>query len=324
MSNMVINTNVFALNSHRGMKQVGASMIRSSNRLSSGMRINTAADDAAGLAISEKMRAQIRGLDQASRNAQDAISLAQTAEGGMNEIGSMVTRIRELIVQASNDTNDFATGDREKINNEVQQLLEEINSMADRVEFNAKKLINGKYNGNVGTLTEMKATYFSINTAGAYVTALITVASAQSAVVASSVLYFQIGANAQQGLHLNINKLDVSGLRLDRLFNANFASAINADGGSRISAFLKAADVAVKLVANERAKLGSVQNRLEYSIKSLDITSENLSASESRIRDADMAKEMMNLTKTNVLQQAATAMLTQANQVPQNILQLLR
>ncbi|MCL2352147.1 MAG: flagellin [Firmicutes bacterium] len=276
---MVINTNILALNSHRAMKNVGATQAQSSARLSSGLRINTAADDAAGLAISEKMRAQIRGLDMASKNAQDGISMVQTAEGGMTEIGNMVQRIRELTVQASNDSNDKATGDRTKIQREISNLLSEIDSMASRVEFNNKKLINGDY--------------------------------------ASTQLFLQVGANKDQAIKFCIGNMNKSSLGL---------SSINVDvsAASAISAQISTINAAVNTVANERAKLGAIQNRLQYTIKSLDISSENLSASESRIRDTDMAKEMMSLTKANVLSQAATAMLAQANQQPQNILQLLR
>ncbi|MCL2461550.1 MAG: flagellin [Defluviitaleaceae bacterium] len=276
---MVINTNVLALNSHRAMKNVGATQAQASARLSSGLRINTAADDAAGLAISEKMRAQIRGLDMASKNAQDGISMVQTAEGGMAEIGNMVQRIRELTVQAANDSNDQATGDRTKIQDEIGNLLKEIDSMASRVEFNNKKLIDGSYT--------------------------------------TSTLHLQVGANKDQSITFNIGSMKASTLGIASI-NVDIANA------SGISAQIDTVNTAVNNVANERAKLGAIQNRLQYTIKSLDISSENLSASESRIRDTDMAKEMMALTKANVLSQAATTMLAQANQQPQNILQLLR
>jgi len=279
MSNMVINTNVLALNSHRAMKNVGVAQAQASGRLSTGMRINSAADDAAGLAISEKMRAQIRGLDMASKNAQDGISMVQTAEGGMAEIGNMVQRIRELTVQAANDSNDKTTGDREKIQGEIKNLLSEIDSMASRVEFNNKKLISGTYS--------------------------------------TTQLHLQVGANKDQSIKFCIGSMKTSKLGLSG-FDVDLAN------GSAISAKISTVNAAVNTVANERAKLGAIQNRLQYTIKSLDISSENLSASESRIRDTDMAKEMMNLTKANVLSQAATAMLSQANQAPQNVLQLLR
>lgn len=276
MSNMVVNTNILALNSHRALKSVGNMQAKASARLSSGQRINTAADDAAGLAISEKMRGQIRGLDMASKNSQDGISMVQTAEGGMTEISNMVQRIRELTVQAANDSNEST--DRDKIQNEVNELLSEIDSMADRVEFNGKKLIDGSYT--------------------------------------STKIHLQVGANSGQKIEFSIGNLNTTGLNLTGLsYTSN---------GSTISNQLTKIDLAISMISDERAKLGAVQNRLEYTIKSLDISSENLSASESRIRDTDMAKEMMNLTKSNVLQQAATSMLSQANQAPQNVLQLLK
>ncbi|MFV0441125.1 MAG: flagellin [Lachnospirales bacterium] len=278
MSNMVVNTNVLALNSHRSLKRTGEAQSKASARLSSGERINSAADDAAGLAISEKMRSQIRGLDMASKNAQDGVSLVQTAEGGLAEIDNMVQRIRELTVQSANDTN--TTEDRSKIDLEIQALADEIGSMADRVEFNEKKLINGS---------------------AANVT-------------------FQVGANAEQTVTLTAP--------------TNFKSMATvlkglSTGGSSLTATaisknLAKIDSQLTKVVEQRAKFGAMQNRLEFTQKSLDITSENLSASESRIRDTDMAKEMMALTKANVLQQASTNMLAQANQAPQNVLQLLQ
>jgi flagellin len=276
---MVVNTNVAAIDSHRNMKKVGTMQMTASARLSSGLKINSAADDAAGLAISEKMRSQIRGLDMASKNSQDGISLIQTAEGGMQEIDNMLQRIRELTVQAANDTN--TTSDRLNISKEVKQLSDEIESMANRVEFNTKVLLSGGFDTGVGTI------------------------------------HLQVGANSGQSLGVNIAAVGSSDVCL-----GGVTGAIEA-GGSGASAFLKTLDAGLTVITDARAQLGAYQNRLEYTIKSLDISSENLSASESRIRDADMGKEMMNLTKANVLQQAATSMLAQANQNPQNVLQLL-
>lgn len=277
MSNTVVNTNTLALNSHRALKNVGNMQAKSSARLSSGEKINSAADDAAGLAISEKMRSQIRGLDMASKNAQDGISMVQTAEGGMKEISNMVQRVRELTVQAANDSNE--TEDRQKIQGEVDQLVGEIDSMSGRVEFNKKKLIDGDYAG-------------------------------------STKIHLQVGANSGQSIEFNIGSMKASALGV---------ASIDVTGNpSTITAQLDKLDTAISTISENRANLGSVQNRLEYTIKSLDISSENLSASESRIRDTDMAKEMMNLTKSNVLNQAATTMLSQANQAPQNVLSLLR
>jgi len=283
-----------------------------SSRLSSGFRINSAADDAAGLGISEKMRAQIRGLDQASRNAQDGISLIQTAEGAMSTVNEMVTRIRELVVQAANDTNahdddDMTQSDRARIQDEINQLLAEIDATADRTQFNTRNLINGDL----------------ANTAG------------------GTPLWFQVGANHDQGVTLAIANVDVAALHaaaatgqgvtampsfnISDLRNTTMASdsGVMRNSGEDIGNFLIAIDRALAHVTAERSNLGAMQNRLEFTIENLDIASENLSAAESRIRDADMAREMMRLTQANVLQQAATAMLAQANQAPQSVLQLL-
>lgn len=282
MSNMVVNTNVLALNSHRNLAAVGGAQAKASQRLSSGLKINSAADDAAGLAISEKMRAQIRGLDMATKNAQDGISMIQTAEGSMQEINNMVQRIRELTVQASNDTN--TSDERAKIGDEVQQLTDEITAMAGRTEFNTKKLASGDF-----------------------------------AVTGGTKIALQIGANASQQIKFNIGDMTASSLGIQSIA-AQIKAASTSDD---ITKLLTTIDTAVKNVTNQRAALGAVQNRVEYTINNLKISSENLSASESRIRDTDMAKEMMNLTRANVLQQAATSMLAQANQAPQSILKLL-
>jgi len=310
MSNMIINTNVLALNSHRAMKNVGTMQTKASSRLSTGLKINSAADDAAGLAISEKMRAQIRGLDMASKNSQDGISMVQTAEGGMQEIDNMCQRIRELTVQAANDTNDYTTEDRQKIQGEISQLIEEIDSMSSRVEFNNKKLIRGDYAEN-GFMTGTKTKGLGgTNNKGTQI-------------------FLQVGANAGQSIQFHIGNMNSSSLGIRKSFiqaasNSTTEWGVNLKSGSAISAKISTINAAVNMVANERAKLGAVQNRLEYAIKSLDISSENLAAAESRIRDTDMAKEMMNLTKANVLSSAANSMLAQANQAPQNVLQLLR
>ena len=293
MSNTVVNTNILALNSHRSLRKVGVDQSRASARLSSGMKINSGADDAAGLAISEKMRSQIRGLDMASKNAQDAISLIQTAEGGLAEINNMIQRVRELTVQASNDTNQkygdttpVAATDTFKLAKEASQLVLEIDAMSARTEFNKKKLLTDSDGSSLSN--------------------------------GSNTFHMQVGANANQSLNVVINHITAS-----RMSITDVAENI-ISGASTASTYLTRIDEALRLVTEERANLGAFQNRLEYTIQSLDITSENTSASESRIRDADMAREMMNITKANVLQQAATSMLAQANQAPQNVLQLLR
>jgi len=303
---MVVRTNVLALNSHRNLGNVANQQARASARLSSGFRINSAADDAAGLGISENMRAQIRGLDQASRNSQDAISLIQTAEGGLNTINDMVIRIRELVVQGANDTNTAdptgagnATGEsnRARIQAEVNQLISEIGRTADTLEFNNRQLLHGGQN-----------------------------------------FTFQVGANQGQTLTLNIPNVTTSvadTLANNLTFATNLAglntgmAANNLEGpiaqgtGSTISNLLNGIDTILSTVTTARGNLGAMQNRLEFTIQNLDVSSENLSAANSRIRDTDMAAEMMRLTQANVLQQAATAMLAQGNQAPQSILQLL-
>lgn len=283
--NTVINTNVMALTAHRNLGKVGNNQAKANNRLSSGKKINSAADDAAGLAISDKMKSQIRGLDMAAKNSEDATSLIQTAEGSISEVSSMVQRMRELTVQAANDTN--TKDDRAKIDAEIQQLASEVNSIASRTEFNKKKLTDGS--------------------------------------LSKSGVVFQVGANKNQVLSLKINAMSMKGIGLST-FAASFTAAAAKDGTEAPKAFtalLDSVDTALGKIATQRANLGAVQNRLEYTINNLQVSSENLSAANSRIEDADMAKEMMKLTSANVLQQAATSMLAQANQAPNNITQLL-
>jgi flagellin len=475
---MRIQNNVPALNAHRyyGVNQSNAT--KSMAKLSSGYRINSAADDAAGLAISEKMRAQIRGLTMASKNAQDGISLIQTAEGGLQEIDNMLQRIRELVVYASNDTqenNSVGTGDRQKIKDEIDQLTQEIDSMAERVEFNKKKLLNGSCGGTkdaaaTGNLKTAQADYdkelvvnsnnkkdlndyankFSSKlselgsvistdiysylqtiegytsgtsaafktafnniftqleaaaagttwaiTAGSVAAASTYITAAQSALTAIATthtgadyvdaisalqdlvsqasaiygesltnlssgastaqaalngsasgsnaalataklnlynkqeaydnadggngLYFQIGANANQGITVNIGTIKTDILNIG---NGDGISTLRipVETGADITGQLEKLDYALSKVTTERSKLGAVQNRLEYTMSSLDISAENLTAAESRIRDVDMAKEMTTFTKHSILFQASTAMLAQANAFPQGVLQLL-
>ena len=304
MSNMVVRTNMLALNSHRNLGNVGNAQARASARLSSGFRINSAADDAAGLGISENMRSQIRGLDQASRNAQDAISLVQTAEGGLSTINDMVIRIRELTVQAANDINTSEGGgvgsnesNRARIQGEVNHLIDEIERTATTLEFNSMTLLNGDFSG------------------------------------AGNELFFQVGANAGQGIEVSMPNVvtDVANALRTAFDSPAFGSVTNdsstgsiATGtGSSISNLLTNVDAVLASATAARGALGAIQNRLEFTIQNLDVSSENLSAANSRIRDADMAQEMMRLTQANVLQQAATSMLAQGNQSPQSILQLL-
>ncbi|MEK3663699.1 flagellin [Paenibacillus sp. FSL F4-0236] len=457
---MIINHNIAALNTHRQLSANTANTNKNIEKLSSGLRINRAGDDAAGLAISEKMRGQIRGLDQANRNAQDGISLIQTAEGALNETHSILQRMRELSVQSANDTN--TDSDRVELQKEITQLKQEIDRIGDTTEFNTKKLLDGRSGKNAlvtgGTATGSKVnvistgenaiggTYagikittaatkatnavgadvaattaagdttlvlngvdfkfakdvsasdmisainaksreigftaaddgtgkltFSANdfgtgytltatgtakavvgapTAGknvaidattlpAGVTATIAdskhgatvtfkggsldgtvVDSAANAdgdtfelTVADNSLDFQIGANAGQKINISVQDMRSGALGVNNIDVSNATTASDS---------ITTIDAALSKVSGERSKLGAYQNRLEHTINNLGASSENLSAAESRIRDVDMAKEMMNQTKNNILAQAAQAMLAQANQQPQGVLQLLR
>ncbi|QGU95062.1 flagellin [Clostridium bovifaecis] len=275
---MIINHNLNAMNAHRQMGNNINAAGKSMEKLSSGLRINRAGDDAAGLAISEKMRGQIRGLDQGSRNAQDAISLIQTAEGALNETHSILQRMRELAVQSGTDTN--TTVDRAALQKEFQQLQTEITRIGKQTEFNTKKLI-----------------------------------------ATGVTLEFQVGANQTQVIAISINDMTASGTTLAV---ASGNARIDGTSITNAQAAITTVETAITAVSTERANLGSVQNRLEHTINNLSTASENLQASESRIRDVDMAKEMMSFSKNNILQQAAQAMLAQANQSPQGVLQLLR
>lgn len=274
---MRINHNIAALNTHRQLSSATNAQSKSMEKLSSGLRINRAGDDAAGLAISEKMRGQVRGLDQASRNAQDGISMIQTAEGALNETHSILQRMRELSVQSSSDTN--TADDRAQIQKENADLILEIDRIATTTEFNTQKLLDLS-GGTAGTFT------------------------------------FQIGANEGQVL-----TVDFADMQSTALFTA--APDLGVDAATS-TAEITLIDDAIALVSDERAQLGAKQNRLEHTINNLNTSSENLTAAESRVRDVDMAKEMMEQTKNSILAQAAQAMLAQANQQPQGVLQLLR
>lgn len=282
------------MNTYSRLTSAQGAQAKSLEKLSSGLRINRAGDDAAGLAISEKMRGQIGGLNQAVRNAQDGISLIQTAEGALNETHSILNRMRELAVQSSNDTNTI--GDRREIQKEVNELAKEITRIGNETQFNTKNLLKGD--------------------------------------LAANGVNFQIGANASQSIELKIADMRstaigsaAAGSKVENLVIADADVATATTGGVLTHTAAEGAitiiDDAIALVSSERSKLGATQNRLDHTINNLTTTSENLSAAESRIRDVDMAKEMMNFTKNNILNQASTAMLAQANQMPQGVLQLL-
>ncbi|QPC47510.1 flagellin [Mangrovibacillus cuniculi] len=414
---MRINHNIAALNTHRQLSYASNAQGKSMEKLSSGLRINRAGDDAAGLAISEKMRGQIRGLDQAQRNSQDGISLIQTAEGALNETHAILQRMRELAVQSANDTN--TSQDRSNIQDEMNQLGTEIERIANTTEFNTKKLLNGSLGSaqavatgtvtNSGTLgaamadattlnalvdvngnnlgiangdtvtatwsvngTQRTATFSvtdittdDLSDINAAIAADASVASAATAAgvttitaaaggtaaqinglsievkaadgtrkeAASNVLSnfqvgtkaqdarsngsatFQIGANTGQSMNLGIEDMRAATLGVNNL---------QVGTQSQASTAVKVIDEAIQKVSAERSKLGSVQNRLEHTINNLGTSSENLTAAESRVRDVDMAKEMMEQTRNSILAQASQAMLAQANQQPQGVLQLLR
>jgi flagellin len=280
-----IQNNVEAFNAHRQLTGTASKAAKAMEKLASGYRVNRAADDAAGLAISEKMRGQIGGLAQAQRNAQDAVSLVQTGEGALNEVHSMLQRIRDLKVQYSNGT--LEAGDKQAISAEVQQLGKEISDITTKTEFNGIKLLDGgDVTFQVGaesadtvtlTKTEMSAAIGTAGTGG--VAGIIDIGSAATVAAA------------------------------DTLFAALTLDSV---------------DEAIKNVSNARSTFGAIQNRLEHRLNNLSTYQENLVASESRIRDVDMAQEMVNFTKLGILQQAGTSMLAQANQSPQSVLSLLR
>ena len=266
---LVINTNVSSLNAQRNLMNSQASMQTSLQRLSSGLRINSAKDDAAGLAISERMTAQIRGLNQAMRNANDGISLAQTAEGAMDEITNALQRMRELAVQAASDT--VGTTDKASLNKEFVQLKASIDRIAGRTEFNGTKLLDGS----------------------------------------TASLNIQTGADTAQSTAIAL--VNVGGVGTGAITDATTAAAA-----------LVSLDTDIDTVTAARADLGAIQSSLESTVRNLANVSENLNAARSRIRDADFAQETANLTRTQILQQAGTAMLAQANAAPQNVLSLLR
>ncbi|MBN1467192.1 MAG: flagellin [Fusobacteriaceae bacterium] len=301
---MRINHNIAAMNAYRNLTITNDKIDSSLERLSSGLRINRSADDAAGLAISEKMRAQIRGLRMASKNSSDAISLIQTAEGALNETHAILQRMRELAVQSANDSN--TDNDRAAIQQEIEQLRQELDRISKTTEFNTKKLITGEF--------------------------------------AESGLYFQVGANKGQTVNMKLGKMDAESLGLASVpsqvpatnpdgspkLDANGNVVLESKGGTVSVATQGDANNAIELinkalesVSVERSKYGAMQNRLEHTINNLRVSEENLQSAESRIRDADMANEITEFSKNKIIAQSGTAMLAQANASPQGILQLL-
>lgn len=277
---MRIQHNIAALNTHRNLGMNNAAASKNLEKLSSGYKINRAGDDAAGLSISEKMRGQINGLDMASKNAQDGISLIQTTEGALNEVHSILQRMRELAVQAANDTN--VADDRSAIGDELAELGKEITRIKDTTQFNTKKLLDA----SAATVT------------------------------------FQVGANSGETMEVDFatKGIDLTDVETNAGKFTKASVADNATAGTTLDAI----DAELKSVSAGRSLLGANQNRLEHTINNLGAASENLTAAESRIRDTDMAAEMMAFTKNNILTQAAQSMLAQANQQPQGVLSLLQ
>jgi len=269
---MVVQHNLSAMNTNRQMGVVSSSLQKSTEKLSSGYKINRAGDDAAGLSISEKMRSQIRGLNKASSNAQDGISLIQVAEGALNETHSILQRMNELATQAANDTNTSV--DRTAIRNEMDQLTSEINRIQSTTQFNTMNLLDGSFSSK----------------------------------------NLQVGALSGQTIKISVTKMSASNIGVSGL-----SVSSNVKAGEAMSKI----QLAIQSVSSQRSKLGAIQNRLEHTINNLNTTSENTSAAESRIRDTDMASEMVEYSKNNILQQAGQSMLAQANQANQGVLSLL-
>lgn len=386
---MRINHNLSALNSWRQLTLTNNDIQKTLERLSSGLKINRASDDAAGLAISEKMRGQVRGLDMASKNAQDAISLIQTAEGALSEVHSILQRMRELSVQAATDTNTDV--DRSNIQSEIDQLRDEIDRISRATEFNTKKLLNGNLEGfranadvkvvaegnidlsatvssnasegtliieigqftgtttsqidarvvliKTGGISETIVTYslgsaeiggvklswnttrFDIDQFGGALPKEAVIDSAvariESVNTSGNQLIFQIGANEGANMIAGIDAIDSKNLGL----TTATLKVTSQDSAERTISVI---DAAVHKISSIRSQLGAIQNRLEHTIANLGVASENLTAAESRIRDADMSQEMMQFTKQQILMQSGMSMIAQANALPQNVLQLLR
>jgi len=286
---MIINHNLSAMFADRSLKVTNVFLDKNMEKLSSGIRINRAGDDASGLAVSEKMRAQIRGLNMAAFNAQNGISFIQVAEGYLQESEDVIQRLRELSVQASNGI--YSDEDRMYIQIEVSALVAEVDRIASHAQFNGMNLLTGRFARAVG----------------------------ENIVTAS--MWLHIGANMDQRTQVYIGTMTAKGLGIRNVGDETFISLSEPETANRAIGTL---DVALKIVNKQRADLGAYQNRLEHAVRGLDVGAENLQASESRIRDADMASETVGYTKNMILNQAGTAMLAQANQKGQTVLQLLQ
>lgn len=276
---MIVQHNMTALNANRQLGITNTNLARSTEKLSSGYRVNRAADDAAGLSISEKMRGQIRGLEQASTNAEDGQSLIQTAEGALSEIHSVLQRMRELTVQASNDTN--VSADRKAIAKEVRALTSEINRIATQTQFNTMGLLSGNFKNKK----------------------------------------LQVGANTNQTISITISSMTAAKLGVSATV---IAKVISSSTGKEITKLITTVNTAITKVSTQRSALGALQNRLDHTIANADNMAENLQSSESKIRDVDMADEMVSYSASSILQQAGQSMLAQANQATQGVLSLLQ
>jgi len=286
---MVINHNMSAVFANRQLGVTGLSLNKDMEKLSSGERINRAGDDASGLAVSEKMRSQIRGLNQASQNAQNGISFIQTTEGYLQETTDIMQRIRELAVQSSNGI--YSEEDRMQIQVEISALVSEVDRVASSAQFNGMNMLTGRF----------------------------AQATGENVVTAS--MWFHIGANMDQRVQVYIGTMSAAALGVREIGTEEKLSLATPEDANRAIGTI---DEALKKINKQRADLGAYQNRLELTVKGLDIGAENLQASESRIRDTDMASQMVEFTKNSVLSQAGTAMLAQANSQSQNVLSLLR
>ncbi|MBO5123869.1 MAG: flagellin [Spirochaetaceae bacterium] len=286
---MVINHNMSAMYSQRSTNLTNVAAQKNMEKLSSGLKINRAGDDASGLAVSEKMRSQIRGLNKASENAQNGLSFIQTTEGYLQETTDIVQRLRELAVQSSNGI--YTEEDRMQIQVEVSQLIAEVDRIASQAQFNGMNMLTGRFAKDEGT----------------------------NAVTAS--MWFHIGANMDQRMEVYIGTMTATALNLRNLGDETIMSLQSPDEANRAIGTL---DEALKRINKQRADLGGYYNRLEHAIRGIDIAAENLQSAESRIRDTDMAKEMVDFTKNQVLQQSGMAILAQANQSTQNVLTLLQ
>jgi len=286
---MIINHNLSAMFADRSLRVTNDAVTKGMEKLSSGERINRAGDDASGLAVSEKMRSQIRGLERASKNAQDGISFIQTTEGYLQESQDIIQRLRELAVQASNGV--YTAEDRMQIQVEVSQLVDEVDRIASHAQFNGLNLLTGRFARDNG----------------------------ENSVTGS--MWFHIGSNMDQRVQVFIGTMTAKALGVRNVGDNSIISVESPDGSNRAIGTL---DQALKKVNKQRADLGAYQNRLEHAVRGIDVGAENLQAAESRIRDTDMANEMVNYTKNRILAQAGNAMLAQANQKTQQVLQLLQ